>query len=124
MENFLKLDVQKLKEIALSFQTKVDTGICEDNTEIQCIPTFITPDTAGVAGKALVLDLGGTNYRFAKIDFSGEEPVIHPENGWKKDLSIMKTPGFTQEDLFQEQAAPILWRCPIFGRSRTLTSRR
>ena len=107
MENILKLDVQKLKEIALSFQTKVDTGICEENAEIQCIPTFIAPNTAGVDGKALVLDLGGTNYRFAKIDFSGEEPVIHPENGWKKDLSIMKTQGFTQEDLFQEQSAPI-----------------
>ena len=106
-DNILSLNVQQLKEIALSFQTKVETGLSEENTEIQCIPTFVTPDTSGVKGKALVLDLGGTNYRFAKIDFSGKEPVIHPENGWKKDLSIMKTPGFTQDELFQEQAAPI-----------------
>jgi hexokinase len=105
--NTLNLDTQKLKEIALSLKQKVETGLNAENTEIQCIPTFISPKTTGIKGKAVVLDLGGTNYRIAKIDFSGAKPVIHPENGWKIDLSKMKTPGFTQEDLFREQADPV-----------------
>jgi hexokinase len=48
--------------------------------------------------------LGGTNYRAAVVDFSGEKPVITPKNGWSKDLSVMKTKGFTVEDLYAEQA--------------------
>ncbi|MDR1865728.1 MAG: hexokinase [Bacteroidales bacterium] len=108
MENSIsKLDTQKLKEIALSLQSKVETGLSKENAEIQCIPTFISPKTTGITGKAVVLDLGGTNYRVAKVDFSGKTPVIHPENGWKIDLSVMKTPGFTQNDLFREQADTI-----------------
>lgn len=106
-KNIFELSTQQLKEIAQSLQEKVETGLSQKNSEIQCIPTFIHPKTDGVKGEALVLDLGGTNYRVATVDFNGEKPVIHPENGWKKDLSVMKTPGFTEQDLFKEQADPI-----------------
>lgn len=105
--NSLKLDTQKLEEIARSFRSKVENGLNHSNTELLCIPTFIKPKVAGITGKALVLDLGGTNYRVAKVDLSGKEPVIYPENGWKIDLSVMKTPGFTQENLSREMANPV-----------------
>jgi hexokinase len=59
---------------------------------------------SGINGKSLVLDLGGTNYRVAIVDFSKMPPTIHPNNGWKKDMSIMKTPGYTREELFKEMA--------------------
>ncbi len=75
-----------------------------ENAEIQCIPTFITPKASGINGKSLVLDLGGTNYRVALVDFSKMPPTIHPNNGWKKDMSIMKSLGYTQEELFKELA--------------------
>ena len=55
----------------------------------------------------MVLDLGGTNYRVATVNFANDKATIHPENGWKKDLSVMKTPGFTREELFKELADPI-----------------
>jgi len=106
-KNIFKLETEQLKEIAVSLQNKVENGLAKDNTEIQCIPTFIIPKKAPVEGKALVLDLGGTNYRVATVDLSKDETVIHPENGWKKDLSVMKSPGFTEKDLFKEQADPI-----------------
>jgi hexokinase len=48
--------------------------------------------------------LGGTNYRVASVDFVNGKTFIHPENGFKKDLSVMKAPGFTEEQLFKEQA--------------------
>lgn len=104
MKNIFKLKTEELKEIASSFQAKVETGLNEDNTEIQCLPTYITPKADIKNGKALVLDLGGTNYRAAIVDFVDGVPVIHPENGWKKDLSVMKTPGFTREQLYKEIA--------------------
>lgn len=82
----------------------MEEGLNKNNAEIQCIPTFILPKATDVKGKALVLDLGGTNYRVAIVDFSTEKPIIYPNNGWKKDMSIMKSPGYTREELFKELA--------------------
>lgn len=87
-----------------AFREKVEEGLNKNNAEIQCIPTFILPKATDVKGKALVLDLGGTNYRVAIVDFSTEKPIIYPNNGWKKDMSIMKSPGYTREELFKELA--------------------
>ncbi|MDR2920853.1 MAG: hexokinase [Tannerella sp.] len=103
-KNIFELHTGQLKEISQSFQEKVEAGLSQKYMEVQCIPTFIRPKTNGIKGEALVLSLGGTNCRAATVDFNGEKPVIHPENGFKKDLSIMRTPGFTEKDLFKEQA--------------------
>ncbi|MCD7977133.1 MAG: hexokinase [Tannerellaceae bacterium] len=106
-KNIFKLSGQQLKEIAVALKEKIEKGLETDNTEIQCIPTYIYPPETSVSGKTIVLDLGGTNYRVAAIDLKDGEPTIHPENGWKKDLSVMKRPGFTEKDLYEEQADPI-----------------
>ena len=103
-KNIFQLNNEQLKEIARSFKAKVEEGLNTENAEIQCIPTFITPKASGINGKSLVLDLGGTNYRVAIVDFCKMPPTIHPNNGWKKDMSIMKTPGYTREELFKEMA--------------------
>ncbi|MDR2495804.1 MAG: hexokinase [Tannerellaceae bacterium] len=102
--NIFALNTEQLKEIAESLQKRVEEGLSTENQEVQCIPTFINPKTDNVDGQAFVLDLGGTNYRVASVDFKDGEPTIRPENGFKKDLSMMKTPGFTEEQLYQEQA--------------------
>lgn len=103
-KNIFKLDNEQLKGIAHVFREKVEEGLNKNNAEIQCIPTFILPKATDVKGKALVLDLGGTNYRVAIVDFSTDKPIIYPNNGWKKDMSIMKSPGYTREELFKELA--------------------
>ena len=103
-KNIFQLDNEQLKEIARSFKAKVEEGLNTENAEIQCIPTFITPKASSINGKSLVLDLGGTNYRVAIVDFSKVPPTIHPNNGWKKDMSVMKSPGYTREELFKELA--------------------
>lgn len=105
--NIFELSTEQLKEIALALEEKVNNGLSEENTEVQCLPTYIYPKAGEVNGKGLVLDLGGTNYRVATVTFKDGETAIQPANGWKKDLSVMKTPGFTQEQLFKELADPI-----------------
>ncbi|MDR1556611.1 MAG: hexokinase [Tannerellaceae bacterium] len=102
--NIFELSTEQLKEIAQALQNRVGEGLTKDNQEVQCIPTFINPKTTDVEGQALVLDLGGTNYRVASVNFAGGKATIHPENGFKEDLSVMKTPGFTEEQLFEKQA--------------------
>lgn len=105
--NIFKLDNEQLKDIAISLRKKVEEGLSKENTEVQCLPTFIFPRSKGINGSALVLDLGGTNYRVATVNFMDDKPTIRPENGWKKDLSVMKTSGFTRDELFKELADPI-----------------
>lgn len=105
--NIFKLDNEQLKDIAISLRKKVEEGLSKENTEVQCLPTFISPRSKGINGSALVLDLGGTNYRVATVNFMDDKPTIRPENGWKKDLSVMKTSGFTRDELFKELADPI-----------------
>ncbi len=104
-ENIFKLSTVQLKEIALDLQQKVENGLSNHNTEIQCIPTYIKPKTLGVEGQATVLDLGGTNYRAAVVSFKDGKADIYPPNGWSKDLSVMKTKGFTADQLYAEQAS-------------------
>jgi hexokinase len=103
-KNIFELSTEQLKEIAESLHQKVENGLSRENQEVQCIPTFIYPKASDVEGKAVVLDLGGTNYRVASVEFTGGKASIRPENGFKKDLSVMKTPGFSEEQLFEEQA--------------------
>ena len=107
-KNIFWLENDQLKEIASSFREKVEEGLKHENAEIQCIPTFISPKTSDINGKALVLDLGGSNYRVATVDLGQGSPTIHPNNGWKKDMSIMKSPGYTREELFKELADMIV----------------
>lgn len=107
-KNIFNLENGQLKEIANSFRAKVEEGLEKENAEIQCIPTYITPQPKGIEGQALVLDLGGTNYRVAIVDFNKDTPEVHPENGWKKDMSVMKSPGFTRDELFRELADMIV----------------
>lgn len=106
-KNIFKLDDEQLKEIAKVLRSKVEEGLTNNLSELACIPTFITPRESGLNGKAMVLDLGGTNYRVATVSFADGKATIHPENGWKKDLSVMKTPGYTRDQLFKELADPI-----------------
>ncbi len=104
-ENIFKLSTVQLKEIAIDLQQKVENGLNNPNTEIQCIPTYIKPKTLGVEGQATVLDLGGTNYRAAVVSFNDGNTEIYPKDGWSKDLSVMKTKGYTAKQLFAEQAS-------------------
>ncbi|MDR2389848.1 MAG: hexokinase [Tannerellaceae bacterium] len=106
-KNVFELNDEQLADVAKTLQERIEEGLCKNNQEVQCIPTFIQPRTANLEGQALVLDLGGTNYRVASVEFHNGKTIIRPENGLKKDLSAMKTPGFTETQLFEEQAALI-----------------
>ncbi len=86
-KNIFKLDNEQLKAIARSFKAKVEEGLNTENAEIQCIPTFITPKASNINGKSLVLDLGGTNYRVAIVDFS-KVPTNHSPQQWLEERHV------------------------------------
>jgi hexokinase len=104
MKNVFKLTQKQLKEIALDLECKIENGLNKDDGEIKCIPTYIHPLTGGVEGKATVLDLGGTNYRAAVVSFANGKAEITPKNVDAKDLSVMKSKGFTEQELLSKQS--------------------
>jgi len=101
------MESKKLEQIALDLKAKIEAGLKKDGLEIRCLPTFITPKTTDINGQTVVLDLGGTNYRMARIDFENGKPTIHPKDGWKRDLSEMKKEGYTEQELYEAQASPL-----------------
>lgn len=108
-ENKFALSIEQLKDIALSLQARIHEGLRENGKEIAAIPTFIQPKTDGVKGTAMVLDLGGTNYRVATVKLTpGEAPDIDPKDGWKRNLEKIKKGGYTEKDLLEDMSDPIL----------------
>lgn len=101
------METKKLKEIALDLKAKIEVGLKKDGEEILCLPTYISPQKTNVNGQAVVLDLGGTNYRIARVDFANGKSTIYPDNGWKRDMSEMKEDNYTQEQLLKALTDPI-----------------
>ncbi len=104
MINQFALSTSQLLEIANDQRQKVETGLQKDGTEIKCLPTYIHPKKDGIKGEATVFDLGGTNFRAAVVSV-GEETKI--TGIAEKDITEMKSAGFTAEDLYVSQAKAI-----------------
>ncbi|HBJ76616.1 MAG TPA: hexokinase [Porphyromonadaceae bacterium] len=98
MENQFELSKEQLVEIANGLTEKILLGLKKENTEVQCIPTFITPSKNYKKGKATVFDLGGTNFRAATVEIGENEVKILEQE--KKNFEEMKREGFTKENLY------------------------
>jgi len=105
MNNPFALANSQLLEIANDLKSKIETGLQKDGTEIKCLPTYIHPKKDGITGEATVFDLGGTNFRAAVVSV-GEETKI--TGLAEKDITEMKTAGFTETDLYNSEAEAIV----------------
>lgn len=90
MENF-NLTVTQLLEIADNLHEKIKTGLKKDGTEIKALPTFVHPKKDEIRGEAVVLDLGGTNFRAATISVGQNTQV---NDIAERNITEMKTPHF------------------------------
>ena len=104
MNNQFALSNQQLLEIANDQRQKIETGLKKDGTEIKCLPTYIHPKKDGIVGEATVFDLGGTNFRAAVVSVGKETKITGLA---EKDITEMKTTGFTETDLYNSQAQVI-----------------
>jgi len=105
MNNPFALSNKQLLDIANDLKAKIETGLQIDGTEIKCLPTYIHPKKDGITGEATVFDLGGTNFRAAVVSV-GEETKI--TGMAEKDITEMKTAGFTETDLYNSEAEAIV----------------
>ena len=101
MNNQFALTNSQLLDIANDLKSKIETGLQKDGTEIKCLPTYIHPKKDGIEGEATVFDLGGTNFRAAVVSVGKETEITGLV---EKDITEMKTAGFTEDDLYNSQA--------------------
>ena len=104
MNNPFALSNSQLLDIANDLKSKIETGLQKDGTEIKCLPTYIHPKKDGIKGDATVFDLGGTNFRAAIVSVDEETKITGLA---EKDITEMKTEGFTEGDLYNSQAHTI-----------------
>lgn len=104
MNNPFALSNNQLLEIANNLKSKIETGLQKDGTEIKCLPTYIHPKKDGITGEATVFDLGGTNFRAAVVSVGAKTTISGMA---EKDITEMKTTGFTENDLYVSQAQAI-----------------
>jgi len=104
MKNKFALTNAQLLEIANDLKTKIEAGLKNDGTEIKCLPTYIHHKKDGIKGEATVFDLGGTNFRAAVVSVGKETKITGLV---EKNITEMKTDGFTETDLYKSQADAI-----------------
>lgn len=71
-----RLTSSQLVDAALELCSRLQDGLSADGREIACYPTFLGVGGADLAGEALVLDLGGTNLRSARIRVTAGQPAL------------------------------------------------
>ncbi|MBN2805407.1 MAG: hypothetical protein JXR22_02015 [Prolixibacteraceae bacterium] len=98
------LSTSQLIDIAQNLQHKIEKGLEAEGREIKCLPTYIHPPKTAVKGQALVLDLGGTNFRAALITVDDKVSINQVVEA---NILEMKQEGFTREQLFEAQWAVI-----------------
>ncbi len=67
MEGMFALSDEQLVAIARAFADKVTEGLARDGQEIRCLPTWCATELPAEPQPALVLDVGGTNLRAARM---------------------------------------------------------
>lgn len=61
------LSPEALEDITQTFAERIREGLTADGQEIRALPAYLPPPETGLAGRALVLDVGGTNLRAAVV---------------------------------------------------------
>ncbi len=72
----LKLSPDHLEDIRKAMAARIREGLKTDGGEIKALATYLPPPSVEYGGRAMVIDIGGTNIRAAIITFSPEGKVI------------------------------------------------
>lgn len=65
-----------LDDVRARFAERLAEGLVADGRELRALPTYLAPPRAGLAGRALVVDTGGTNVRAAIVELGPTPRVV------------------------------------------------
>ncbi len=65
-----------LDDVRARFSERLAEGLASDGRELRALPTYLAPPRAGLTGRALVVDTGGTNVRAAVVELGPSPRVV------------------------------------------------
>ena len=72
----LKLFPEDLEDIRKAMTGRIREGLKKEGGQIKALATYLPPPSIESGGRAMVIDIGGTNIRAAIISFSSEGKVL------------------------------------------------
>lgn len=66
----LRLDTEALLDVRAALSARIAEGLAREGAEIRALLAYVPPPPAGLTGRALVIDMGGTNVRAAVVELS------------------------------------------------------
>ena len=100
----LTLNLEQLDDVRRALAQRLGEGLARDGAEIAALPAFLPPPPAGLAGEAVVVDLGGTNLRAALVRLEADGGVRVPAGPLKHHLMMRDGETATREAFFARQA--------------------
>lgn len=98
------LDPAALAAVRDRLAEAIGRGFREDGTIIRALPAFLPPPVRGAAGRAVVVDIGGTNVRAALVELDGRGSAALVGAVISRRLLIREAPPQTAEAFFDLQA--------------------
>jgi len=114
----LRLTSSQLLDIRDALSDRVREGLAEDSQQIAALPAFLPPPAADQTGEAVVVDLGGTNLRSARVRLEADGQFEVVAGPLKHDLMMREGTPTSREAFFDRQAELVdelggEWPCPI-----------
>lgn len=99
-----RLSAGQLDDIRSALQERLREGLADDGRELACLPAYLPPPSPDLAGDAVVVDLGGTNLRAARVrlEIAGRFQVL--EGPIRHDLMMRGEPVTSRDAFFDLQA--------------------
>ncbi len=88
-----------------SFAQQIRSGLATDGQRIAGLPAWLPRPDGGLAGRALVVDIGGTNARAAIVELSPDQPPAVVAGPVTAPVPGVGDPSVTREAFFDVQAA-------------------
>jgi len=70
------LDIRQLLDIAWEMERRIVDGLSRSDEAVKCLPAYIPLDRLPQAGRAVVVDIGGTHVRAALMELKEGAPIL------------------------------------------------
>ncbi|MCC7386926.1 MAG: hypothetical protein IT384_34130 [Deltaproteobacteria bacterium] len=72
----LALDRAALEDVRAALRGAVADGLAKDGAQVRALPAYLPPAPAGLRGRALAIDCGGTNLRAAVVELGEADRLL------------------------------------------------
>lgn len=108
-----RLGPAALQDIRADLRARIAEGLADDGREIRALPAWVGCPPQSLTGRALVVDVGGTNLRAAQVRLTDRGAVV--EKGPVTSRLDARGGAATRDDFFGQHAALVAALAPDDG---------